>query len=41
MSALPIDLEAFDAAPLTRKPFPFLMVPRFVRQDAMGAINAD
>jgi SM-20-related protein len=41
MSALPIDLDAFDAAPLTREPFPFLMVPRFVRQDAMGAINAD
>ncbi|HEY4078544.1 MAG TPA: 2OG-Fe(II) oxygenase, partial [Rhizomicrobium sp.] len=41
MSALPIDLDAFDATPLTREPFPFLMVPRFVRQDAMGAINAD
>ena len=41
MSALPIDLDAFDAAPLTREPFPFLMVPQFVRRDAMGAINAD
>jgi SM-20-related protein len=41
MTALPIDLEAFNAAPLTREPFPFLMVPRFVRPEAMAAINAD
>ena len=41
MTALPIDLNAFDAAPLTRQPFPFLMVPRFVRPEAMAAINAD
>ena len=41
MTALPIDLEAFDAAPLTREPFAFAMVPRFVKPDAMGAINAD
>ena len=31
MSALPIDLEAFDAAPVAREPFAFAMVPRFVR----------
>ena len=41
MTALPIDLDAFNATPLTREPFPFLMVPHFVRQDAMTAINAD
>lgn len=39
--ALPIDLEAFAAAKLTREPFPFAMVPRFVRAEALGAINAD
>jgi hypothetical protein len=41
MAALPIDLDAFDAAPLTREPFPFLMVPHFVKPEAMAAINAD
>ncbi len=41
MSALPIDLEAFEAAAVTREPFPFAMVPRFVKQDAMSGINAD
>jgi len=41
MSALPIDLAAFEAAPLSRDPFPFALVPHFVRSDAMDAINAD
>jgi SM-20-related protein len=41
MAALPVDLDAFNATPLTREPFPFLMVPRFVRPEAMAAINAD
>jgi SM-20-related protein len=46
MSALPIglraiDLDAFVAAPLAREPFAFAMVPRFVRPEAMTAINAD
>ncbi|MFO1248121.1 MAG: hypothetical protein U1E93_07875 [Alphaproteobacteria bacterium] len=41
MSALPIDLEAFDAAPVTREPFAFAMVPHFVKAQAMAAINAD
>ena len=41
MAALPIDLDAFNATPLTREPFPFLMVPRFVRPEAMAPINAD
>ncbi|HKQ44506.1 MAG TPA: 2OG-Fe(II) oxygenase [Rhizomicrobium sp.] len=41
MSALPIDLEAFYAAPVTREPFAFAMVPHFVKPEAMTAINAD
>jgi SM-20-related protein len=41
MTALPVDLDAFNATPLTREPFPFLIVPRFVRSEAMAAINAD
>src|SRR5580698_10528412 len=41
MVALPIDLNAFTATPLTREPFPFLMVPRFVKPEAMAPINAD
>jgi hypothetical protein len=40
-TALPIDLDAFAATDLTRDPFPYLMVPRFVRPEAMAAINAD
>src|ERR1700759_5780465 len=41
MSALPIDIEAFEAAPLAREPFAYAMVPRFVKPEAMLAINAD
>jgi len=41
MTILPIDLEAFAASPLTREPFVFAMVPRFVKAEAMVAINAD
>ncbi|MBV9549583.1 MAG: 2OG-Fe(II) oxygenase [Alphaproteobacteria bacterium] len=41
MTALPIDIEAFAATPLVREPFAYLMVPNFVRGDAMAAINAD
>jgi len=41
MRALPIDLEAFEAAPLTREPFAFVLVPHFVKPEAMAAINAD
>lgn len=41
MSDLPIDLHAFEAQPLNREPFDFLMVPRFVRPEAMAAINCD
>jgi hypothetical protein len=38
-SALPIDLEAFQAAPVQREPFAYAMVPRFVRPEAMAAIQ--
>lgn len=38
---MPIDLEAFDAANIARDPFPFALVPHFVRPEAMAAINAD
>jgi SM-20-related protein len=41
MSLLPIDLEAFEAAPVARAPFAFAMVPHFVKPGAMAAINAD
>ncbi|HET9870281.1 MAG TPA: 2OG-Fe(II) oxygenase, partial [bacterium] len=41
MSALPIDIAAFDAATLAREPFAYAMVPYFVRPAAMAAINAD
>jgi len=38
---LPIDVEAVSRAPLTREPFPYLMVPHFVRGSDIEAINAD
>src|SRR3984957_20082323 len=41
MSPSPIILAAFQDAPLAREPFAYAMVPRFVRAEAMGAINAD
>jgi SM-20-related protein len=40
-AALPIDLEAFAAAPLAREPFAYALVPHFIRREAMAAINAD
>jgi hypothetical protein len=40
-AALPIDVEAVRGAALTRSPFPYFMVPRFVRPEALAAINAD
>lgn len=39
--ALPIDIEAVRKTPLTREPFPFVMVPHFVRGANIEAINAD
>src|SRR5258707_12948535 len=41
MGALPIALNALEAAPVPRGPFAFAMVPHFVRREAMAAINAD
>jgi SM-20-related protein len=36
-----LDLAAFRATPLTRDPFPFLVVPEFIKLEARAAINAD
>jgi len=36
-----LNLEAFQAAPLTRKPFDFLVLRDFVRPEALPAINRD
>jgi len=41
MSTATINLEALKAAPLHKKPFPYLIVPNFVRPEAMEAIEAD
>lgn len=41
MTVFPLDLEALDAASLTREPFPFVIVPHFIRNDAMAAIELD
>jgi hypothetical protein len=36
-----LDLEAFRATALTRQPFEYLVVPGFIRQEALARINAD
>ena len=36
-----LDLAAFRAAPLTREPFPYLVLPGFVRTEALAPIHAD
>ena len=36
-----LDLDAFRATPLQREPFDYLIVPRFVRREALGPINGD
>ena len=41
MAALPIDVEAVRKAPLAREPFPYFLVPGFVKAEALAAINAD
>ena len=38
---LPIDVEAVRSATVVREPFPYLMVPHFVRATNIDAINAD
>ena len=39
--ATALDLAAFRAAPLTREPFEFLVLPDFVRAEARSAIGRD
>jgi SM-20-related protein len=41
MNALPIDVDAVRQATVAREPFPYFMVPGFVRPDAINAINVD
>ena len=41
MTALPIDLQAFEAATLNQTPFAHMIVPHFLKSEAMPAINAD
>ncbi len=36
-----LDLAAFRATPLTREPFPFLVVPGFIKPSARQQVNAD
>ena len=36
-----LDLAAFRDTPLTREPFPFLIVPQFVKATARAAVNTD
>jgi SM-20-related protein len=36
-----LDFERFDAVPMQSEPCPYLVVPHFVRPDAMAKINAD
>ena len=36
-----LDLEAFAATPLEREPFPHLVVPRFLRAEAMAGLVED
>ena len=36
-----LDLEAFRAAPLTREPFDYLILPGFIQPARLAAINAD
>jgi len=35
------DFTVFDAAPLTREPFDFVVVPGFLKPEALAAINRD
>ena len=40
MAALPIDIDAVGRAKVAREPFPYFMVPGFVRHEALDGINA-
>jgi SM-20-related protein len=35
------DLDAFRATPLSREPYEYLVIPRFVKADALEKINSD
>ena len=42
MATVPLyDVEAFDAAPLHRDPFDFLVVPGFIEPDVLSELNRD
>lgn len=41
IAELPIDIAAFRAAELQTAPFPYAIVPRFVRAEAIAAIQSD
>ena len=41
MSLRALDLDALKAAPVTREPFEYFVVPGFVRPEARAKINAD
>lgn len=41
MGSSTINLDALRAAPVIREPFPYLIVPGFVKAEAMDAIEAD
>lgn len=36
-----VDLAAFRATPLTRQPFEYLVLPRFLQRELCAAVNAD
>jgi SM-20-related protein len=36
-----VDFQAFEAAPLTHEPFDFLIVPAFIRAEALLVLNRD
>ncbi len=36
-----LDLAAFRRTPLTQKPFPYLVVPGFIRREALSGVQAD
>ena len=41
MSSTTINLDALRAASVTQEPYPYLIVPGFVKAEAMAAIEAD
>jgi hypothetical protein len=41
MTVQTINIEALRAAPVTQEPYPYMIVPNFVRDDAVDKIEAD